>query len=64
MTSMPKLKNRTYNIDRLSTIPTMASAISKKISQYKQQHQQLVEESGLFFVDYISQMKELNHCGL
>ncbi len=60
MTSMPMLKNRTYNIEKLSDIPIMASAISKKISDYKQQHQQLAEEAGLFFADYVSQMKELS----
>lgn len=55
-----RLKNRTYNTDKLSDIPVMASAISKKISKYKQQHQQLVEESSEFFATYVDQMRELS----
>ncbi len=50
---------QTYKTDRLSSIPTMASAISKKISLFKQQHRQLVDESIVFFENYVKELSEM-----
>ncbi|WP_199608757.1 V-type ATP synthase subunit I domain-containing protein [Flocculibacter collagenilyticus] len=50
---------KSYRTDRLSEIPTMASAISKKISLFKEQHRNLVEESQSFFENYKDDRKQL-----
>lgn len=53
---------KTYQTARLSAIPNMASAVSKKISLFQQQHRKVVEDATLFFSTYpdeINQLKKL-----
>ncbi len=49
----------TYQTERLSSIPSMASAVSKKISKFQQHHKQLVDDACLFFETYQSDIKKL-----
>ncbi|SFD63243.1 hypothetical protein [Pseudoalteromonas denitrificans] len=60
---MKKSKNTwqlaTYQTERLSTIPSMASAVSKKISLFVQSHRKMVDEASLFFIHYQTDLKRL-----
>lgn len=42
----------TYQTERLSAIPSMASAVSKKISSFMLAHRKMVDEASLFFETY------------
>ncbi|ATC96306.1 hypothetical protein [Pseudoalteromonas tunicata] len=47
-----KKNNKTYQTARLSAIPNMASAVSKKISLFQQQHRKVVEDATAFYQQY------------
>lgn len=61
MAASQKLKRfNSYRTDRLSEIPTMASAISKKITNFKEQNRKLVDESVGFFESYMDERRQLH----
>lgn len=52
-----------YQTDRLSAIPNMASAISKKISEFQYDYRKMLEEASLFFekhYEYEAELAQLN----
>jgi len=49
----------TYQTERLSTIPSMASAVSKKISSFMFAHRKMVDEASAFFSTYKSDLLKL-----
>ncbi|MCF6458938.1 hypothetical protein [Pseudoalteromonas sp. MMG024] len=52
-----------YQTDRLSAIPNMASAISKKISEFQYDYRKMLEEASLFFekhYEYEAELTQLN----
>lgn len=56
--SKPK-NNKNNQDDRFSKIPTMASAISKKITSFRENYRKLVDEAAIFFESYQDQYKSL-----
>lgn len=54
-----KIKDFTEQKEGKFDIPSMSSNVSQTITDYKQSHQQLVDESVEFFAAYISQMTTL-----
>ena len=54
-----KWQTTTYQTERLSAIPNMASAVSKKISSFMQAHRKMVDEAGRFFETYTSDLLRL-----
>ncbi len=53
------IKTGNSSKERRFDIPIMASEVSQKITDYKQNHQLLVEESITFFTSYLQQMEQL-----
>jgi len=49
----------TYQTQRLSAIPSMASAVSKKISSFMFAHRKMVDEASTFFTTYKSDLLKL-----
>jgi len=49
----------TYQTERLSAIPSMASAVSKKISSFMLAHRKMVDEASLFFETYKTDLLKL-----
>jgi hypothetical protein len=48
-----------YQTDRLSTIPNMASAISKKISEFQFDYRKMLDEAKIFFTKYYDYEEEI-----
>ncbi|MER2492528.1 hypothetical protein [Catenovulum sediminis] len=56
---MPSKGSLTYQTERLSKIPSMASAISKKIAKFRQDYNKLVDDAKVFFTEYQNQQAKI-----